>query len=293
MRKLCLLMIVVVLLITIMGCRENNDDQSKIFYSFQQTANGEYLDLKPISEFAKELKAEHKIGLYPTAASVFTADSNDTPAEFEFLGEKYRYTKSRFTNSKTRSTDYDQIFDEYVSVDGKTRIEVIRHNGSVTRFAKRTSNIDNLAGDKEKLQKMAEEFILNILTKEEFSDYCLGTVKTPDKLFAYYHFMYYRKLQGVGTDETIAVGITADGTVVQYIASNLKKFNDANKRVTKEQMDKVAEELLVEAQKAYPNAKGSGYTVTTNTSGGIYINLPVFIDNGTDKCCVSLYAKAG
>lgn len=294
MRKIGILLVIVMALTMVIGC-DTKEQEVTIYYTFNQTANGESFDTELMSTIAEPLTNDLKVGIYPLADSVFTANSDEIITEREFYGEKLTYKQSRFTDSKNQSTDFNQIFDEYVSENRETRVEVIRHNGCVRRYSKKASvTTEQTRYDQNQLQKIAEEFILGIISSEEFSEYRLSTVTAPgESIFDEYVFGYCREVCGISTDETIGVWVNTEGIVVDYTANNLKKFSSLSKKITKEKLDTVADIMKNQVNKAYPNARVyDRYLLTTDTSGNLYVQLSVSLPGNKGDCFIYMYAKA-
>lgn len=294
MRKIGILLIIVMALTMVVGC-DTKEQEVTIYYTFNQTVNGESFDTEPMSTIAEPLPNDLKVGIYPLADSVFTANSDEVTTVREFYGEKLTYKQSRFTDSKTQSTDFNQIFDEYVSENRETRVEIIRHNGCVRRYSKKASvTTEQTRYDQNQLQKIAEQFILSIISPEEFSEYRLSTVQAPgESIFDEYVFGYYREVCGIGTDETIGILVNTEGIVVEYTANNLKKYSSLSKKITKEKLDTVADIMKNQVNKAYPNARVyDKYHLTTDTSGNVYVQLDVSLPGDRGDCFIYMYAKA-
>ena len=85
----------------------------------------------------------------------------------------------------------------------------------------------------------------------------------------------------------------ADGVVVEYTANNLKKYNSVSKKVTKQEFDTVAQQIIQTAKQAYPTATiFEDYHITADVSGGIYVEVTMVVPSTNNKTCqVFLYAK--
>jgi len=128
------------------------------------------------------------------------------------------------------------------------------------------------------IRKAAEDFILTVISEEEFSKYADGKIlEYPVKgLFA---IRYMRYVANCTTDDYISVVMTSKGKVVSYTAFSFGKYDNLELKFTEENVSFAYDKLIAKVNSMHlKNPSMSKPSIVTDTSGNPFIKVVVEYD---------------
>ncbi|MBP3333616.1 MAG: hypothetical protein J6M35_06170 [Clostridia bacterium] len=212
---------------------------------------------------------------------VFDELKGATKIPFEGSGTfVYDYSDCQFkTNKSDEYGDFYSIYDRYKG--NKSYVNYLHGTDILTCYVNKDAlayrNKDNKTMAAAECKRIAEKFISNILTPEEFSKFNEGVFVTPfasnDGLFSYH---YTRFIGGYATDEYVYVVVTADGEIAAYVAHNFGKYDTLISKLTKEKIDAAKEKLENKIEELeLPNLSMTSHNIVTNTSGDAFLRITI------------------
>ena len=201
----------------------------------------------------------------------------NTVKKLPFDNEKefvYEYSQCAYKTSE--SQEYGTFYSVYdVYSNGKERIMHLSGTDLLC-FYTSSEPLEGMtveAKSKEEAKNIADNFLLQFLTREELNNYTDVNVDDTDKLFSYY-IRYTREIEGYKTDEELWLSFNKDGFLRGYVGYNLKKYDNLLDRISKEKLDEAKAALLDKLSAgektdfSYEDPR-----ITTDTSGNLYLEV--------------------
>ena len=127
-------------------------------------------------------------------------------------------------------------------------------------------------------KQIAEDFILKIITEEDFSKFDEG-VFSPYAGSGLYAVLYTRYINGYATDDSINVVVTPDGEAVMYNGRYVGKYDTLESKLTKEKLDAANEKLRTKIEEMNLKNLSMGISrIVTTISGEAFLRIPVQYD---------------
>lgn len=192
-----------------------------------------------------------------------------------FDGKNLLYRSSYYIKQNDASDEpgsFYSIYDNYYSEKTRECITVLHGTDIITAYDNGglPNSYDSKISQSE-AQTIAEEFLLKIISQEDFKDLTLRSIED-DRLTGGYTLYYSRYLEGYFTDESASVTVHPLGRVDNYNGEYILKYKDL--RITKKQLD-AAYAQLKEQVDALDITILEYYdpNITTNTSGDVFLGL--------------------
>ncbi len=216
---------------------------------------------------------------------VFDKLKGEEKKPFKSLGTfVYQDSNCRYKNTNTEKEygDFYSIYDIYVEKDvvHPARVTYLHGTDILTSYiigdAQRPSPNDTM--EEALCKKIAQDFILNIITLEEFSKFSDDGVFTNDGN-GLYTYIYTRYIEGYATDETISISMNCEGEVYIYSSSFLGKYDTLEAELTKEKLDTANEKLRNKVEELRLTNLSMGISrIVTSTSGEAFLRISIGYD---------------
>ena len=195
----------------------------------------------------------------------------------------YQRSECEFTTSSSQKVygNFYSTYDMYVEEESGDFVEYLHGTDIMTNYLKRglrrpgiDSTIDEITA-----KQIAEDFILKIITEEEFSKFDEG-VFSPYAGSGLYAVCYRRYIGGYATDESIIVVIHPETKeVTSYISRYFGKYDALEAKLTKEKIDVANEKLKTKIEEANLTNWSIGIScIVTTISGEAFLRIPVQYD---------------
>ena len=196
--------------------------------------------------------------------------------------KEFVYKQSDCAYKTSDSQEYGDFYSIYdVYSNGEEKIMYLRGTDLLC-FYTSSEALEGMtveAKSKEEAKNIADNFLLQFLTREELNNYTDVNVDDTFKLYSYY-IRYTREIEGYKTDEELWLSFNKDGFLRGYVGYNLKKYDNLLDRINKEKLDEAKAALM---QKISANVKKAfSYEeprLTTDTSGNIYLEMEYMYTN--------------
>ena len=257
---------------------DENKPKEDIFLS----SIGESAGAETLSGFG--LASEYGLGYTNSETKVFDELKNkETTA---FAGSKtfvYEDSKCSFKNSENNEYGtFYCVFDEYAEkgVKAGERIKYLHGTNNLVSYFSPTTYSDlefSSQINEETAKKIAEEFILKIISEKDLSKY--DTCEITRDAYGIFQIVYRQHINGYDVDDSITINVSNAKRVTSYYAANLKKYENLESKLTKEKLDAAHKKLIDKIEEMdLTNLNISNPLIVTNTTGEVFIRIAVDYD---------------
>lgn len=195
----------------------------------------------------------------------------------------YQRSECEFTTSSSQKVygNFYSTYDRYIEEESGDRVNYLHGTNILTTYFKghverpRTDTpIDEITA-----KQIAEDFILKIITEEEFSKFDEG-VFSPYAGSGLYAVCYTRYIGGYATDEDITVVIHPETKeITLYSAQYFGKYDALEAKLTKEKIDVANEKLKTKIEEMNLKNLSMGISrIVTTISGEAFLRIPIQYD---------------
>ena len=195
----------------------------------------------------------------------------------------YQRSECEFTTSSSQKVygNFYSTYDRYVEEESGDRVNYLHGTNILTTYFKghverpRTDTpVDEITA-----KQIAEDFILKIITEEDFSKFDEG-VFSPYAGSGLYAVCYTRYIGGYATDEDITVVIHPETKeITLYSAQYFGKYDALEAKLTKEKLDAANEKLRTKIEEMNLKNLSMGISrIVTTISGEAFLRIPVQYD---------------
>ena len=195
----------------------------------------------------------------------------------------YQRSECEFTTSSSQKVygNFYSTYDRYVEEESGDRVNYLHGTNILTTYFKghverpRTDTpVDEITA-----KQIAEDFILKIITEEEFSKFDEG-VFSPYAGSGLYAVCYTRYIGGYATDEDITVVIHPETKeITLYSAQYFGKYDALEAKLTKEKLDAANEKLRTKIEEMNLKNLSMGISrIVTTIFGEAFIRIPTQYD---------------
>ena len=194
---------------------------------------------------------------------------------------RYNHTEAYLKTSLSNEYGtYYSLFDKYKN-DSETIVYL--HGTDQIAFYSIPSDSDSHSPKltEDQVKMIAEEFILNIISEENFANFKFIQMSI-DPLNRY-SLLFMREINGYYTDETISIWVDMDGTVSAYNGYNVGKYDTLADKLTVDKLDNACQTLIEKIRTMNLKNLTMHYPVViTSSTGEIFIKIPIYYGDEYD-----------
>ena len=234
----------------------------------------------------ENFSASTAFGVYTNKERVSLNDAKKEDKVSPLTGEsiEYKYTISyRKTSTAGEFGTYYSQFDRF---ENDSEIIDYLHGTDQIMYYSIPSESDPTLPlmSEEEVKAIAEEFILNVVSTENFEQ--LSYVQMSMDPLDRYALLYVRYINGYPTDETISIWIDKDGTVSGYNGYNIGKYNLLDSMLSKQALDTAYNTLSKQINKLELSELNCHEPqLITSSTGVVFLRIAItYIDQSGMRC---------